>query len=204
MACVRNRLVALMVIAALLALMVGGRTRGLAQDATPGAMGATMPHPAHIHAGSCATLGEIVFPLADVQPSTPSGAASPAASPDAMGMTMAMGSPMAGAATSGAIPAEVSVTTVEADLATILSAQHAVNVHLSTEQITVYIACGNLGGTPDDQGNLFVGLAELNASGYSGTVWLHDRGDGTTTVTIFLAMGLSGTAGGIEIATPAA
>ena len=202
MACVRNRLVALVAIAALLALVAGGRAPGLAQDATPAAGGTadvTTPHPAHIHAGTCATLGEIVFPLADVRLSTPSaGAASPAASP------AAMGSPVAVVTTTAAIPAAVSVTTVEADLATILSAQHAVNVHLSAEQIGAYIACGNLGGTPDDQGNLFVGLAEQNASGYSGTAWLHDNGDGTTTVTIFLALGLSGTAGGIEIATPAA
>ncbi len=174
---------------------------GFAQEATPavdGGMG-TEPHPAHIHAGTCDNLSEIVFPLADVQMSTPStGAASPAASP------VAMGSPVAVVTTTAAIPAAVSVTTVEADLATILSAPHAVNVHLSTEQIGVYIACGDLGGTPDDQGNLFVGLAELNASGYSGTAWLHDNGDGTTTVTIFLAMGLSGTAGGIGVTTLAA
>jgi hypothetical protein len=200
MACVRNRLVALAAIAALLALVAGGRTGGVAQDATPsdGAMaGGDGPHPAHIHAGACPDVGEVVFPLADVQASTASGAdmASPDASP--------MASPMVGDS-SAAIPAEVSVTTVEADLATILSAEHAINIHQSAEEIQVDIACGDIGGTPDDQGNLFIGLAEQNDSGESGTAWLHDNGDGTTTVTVFLAMGLHGGDGGMDMGTPAA
>jgi hypothetical protein len=38
---------------------------------------------------------------------------------------------------------------------------------------------------PDERGDLFIGLAEQNDSGYSGTAWLHDNG-GSTTVTVFL------------------
>ena len=207
MSYVRTRLVALVAMAALLAVSLGGNSRGLAQDATPAAgpmMAMDAPHPAHVHSGTCDTLGAIVAPLADVQMVAPAGAmASPAASPIAGG---------AGGATS-AIPAAFSVTTLTDPplaLADLLSADHAINVHLSAEEIGVYIACGAIGGTPDEQGNLFIGLAELNGSGYSGTAWLHDNGDGTTTVTVFLAAGLSGTTGGgmatpaVEEATPAA
>src|SRR5262249_37713045 len=33
---------------------------------------------------------------------------------------------------------------------------------------------------------LVIGLGELNGSGYSGVAWLHDNGDGSTTVSVFL------------------
>ncbi len=34
--------------------------------------------------------------------------------------------------------------------------------------------------------DLAIGLAELNGSGHSGVAWLHDNGDGTTTVDVVL------------------
>ncbi len=34
--------------------------------------------------------------------------------------------------------------------------------------------------------DLAIGLATLNDSGYSGVATLHDNGDGTTTVTVYL------------------
>ena len=62
---------------------------------------------------------------------------------------------------------------------------HAINVHLSAEEIDVYIACGDVAGTPDG-GRLQIDLEELNNSGYQGMAWLMDNGDGTTTVNAVL------------------
>ena len=122
------------------------------------------PHPAHIHSGSCETLGDVVYPLADVGME---------AEGEAVG-------------SSAAIPVDGSVTTVEAPLADIVGAEHAINVHESQENISNYIACGDIGGTMMGESDLSIGLGELNDSGYSGVAWLHDNGDGTTEVRVFL------------------
>jgi plastocyanin len=133
-------------------------------------------HPAHIHDGTCGDgLGAVVYPLANV------------------GAGLMMGTPqpesMVGAA--DAIPADTSITVVQAAFADITGGVYAVNVHESDENIGNYIACGNVGGEaygPD----LAFGLAELNDSGYSGIAWLHDNGDGTTTVAVFLVHSMEG------------
>jgi hypothetical protein len=66
-----------------------------------------------------------------------------------------------------------------------LAAEHAINVHLSAEEIDVYIACGDLTGTADG-GQLQIELDELNNSGYQGMAMLMDAGDGTTRVDVVL------------------
>jgi plastocyanin len=129
------------------------------------------PHPAHIHAGTCAALGDVVFPLSDVGGEMMDASGSPVAA-TAMGPETA-------------IPVDVSMTTVQADLNTIISGGHAINVHESAENIGNYIACGDIGGAVMGS-DLAIGLGELNDSGYSGVAWLHDNGDGTTAVTVFL------------------
>lgn len=132
-------------------------------------------HPAHIHAGTCAELGDVVFPLSDVSMSMMVD-----------GTPMAMGD-MMGAP--DAIPVEWSVTTVAAPLADIVAGGHAINIHESAENIGNYIACGNIGGTMMGASDLAIGLGTLNDSGYSGIARLHDNGDGTTTVTVYLTGG---------------
>jgi len=168
-------LIALLILS-LGATLVDGRGASAAQMESS-------PHPAHIHSGTCATLGDVVFPLSDV--------GGPMA--DASGTPMA-GMPMG---PSSAIPAQVSVTTVDADLNTIVSGGHAINVHESAENIGNYIACGDIGGEMMGS-DLAIGLGELNGSGYSGAAWLHDNGDGTTTVTVVLTHTSS------DMATPTA
>ena len=81
------------------------------------------PHPAHIHAGTCAELGDVVIPLTDV--ALPEGEATGPAS---------------------ALPVKVSETEVDVPLQEIIDGGHAVNVHLSAEEIGTYIACGDIGG----------------------------------------------------------
>ena len=182
----------------LLALLVA--SPGLAQDATPmtdvGMGDGGIPHPAHIHAGNCATLDpNPAFSLADVViPATATGdEAMDDASPvtDASPMASPMTGPM-GTGSPAAMAAGQSTTVVEIALSDILAVEHAINVHLSYEEVSTYIACGAIGGAVDANGNLFIGLAEQNDSGYSGIAWLHDNDDGTTTVSLFLSMGLHG------------
>ena len=126
-------------------------------------------HPAHIHAGTCDELGEVVFPLTDV----------------ALPVGEMMGA-------EGGHPVEISDTNLpDVPLQTILDGQHAVNIHLSADEIGTYIACGNIGGIVDSRENgegqeISVGLTDLNESGYVGVAWLGDDGNGGTNVGITL------------------
>jgi plastocyanin len=167
----------------LAALLIVGATIGgntvLAQDSADGEGG----HPAHLHAGTCAELGDVVFPLADIGDDLQSDG-TPMAADEAIGPA-------------SAIPVKWSTTTVEAPLADIVDGGHALNVHESAENIGNYIACGDVGGTMMGDSDLAIGLAELNDSGHSGVARFHDNGDGTTTVTVYLLdhEAMTGTAG---------
>jgi len=156
-----------------------------AQDATPTAGMGALPN--HIHEGTCDNLNPApLVPLADLVFRTEmaqGGAATPVATADAMATPVG---DMAMAGMLGdAIPVAVATTEVDLPLEEIIAGGHAINVH-SAEDIAVYVACGNIVGTPDEQGNLFIGLGELNESGMSGVAWLLADGD-QTTVTVFLA-----------------
>jgi len=161
----------------------------VAQDAsgTPVGLG-TQPHPAHIHAGTCANIGAVVWPLTDL--TRPGGTGTPEA-----GMAS---TPMAGIDMSKVVAQ--STTTVEAPLGTILSEERAINVHESAEHMDVYIACGDLTGTPED-GRLEIALHEQNNSGVEGWAVLRDNGDGTTTVDVLLVRSESDM-GAMQEATP--
>ncbi|HET7093732.1 MAG TPA: hypothetical protein VFI22_09650 [Thermomicrobiales bacterium] len=177
------------------------------------AQNASDSHPAHIHSGSCAQLGDVVYPLTNVSASgmmagmqamaaTP-GTGMPAAMATPGGLTMA---PPMGATT--AIPVETSQTLVNASLQDLLSKPYAINVHESQANIGQYIACGDLGGSMmtgsamAQGGVLAIGLGELNGSGESGIAVLRATGDNQTMVWIYLAKGLAAASGGM--ATPAA
>jgi hypothetical protein len=172
----------------LAASLVAGGSRSLAQDASP-AVEAGLdettglnPRPAHIHAGTCDELGEVVFPLNDLV--APDIAGSPVAegeNTDESTPADPLASPPVTADVGQLI--EQSETTVEASLDDILADEHAINVHESAENIDVYIACGDITGSPTD-GELVIQLRPLNDSGYEGNAILVDNGDGTTTVTV--------------------
>jgi plastocyanin len=121
------------------------------------------PHPAHIHSGTCDQLGDIVAPLADVKEKTAGEV---------------FGSP-------GFAPVEVSETDVPLTLSAILASPHAVNIHESKENIQNYIACGNIGGRVVD-GELLIGLKQINNSGHYGIAKLDQDGD-STHVVVYLA-----------------
>ncbi len=143
------------------------------------------PFPAHIHSGTCEELGDVVFPLADLQPFGTQ--ASPVASPSiALASTPVTSpvtaSPVASPEAANEVLAE-STTEVAGSLDEILGAEHAINVHESPENIQNYVACGDLTGTPTD-GRLHIELEQLNESLLVGDADLVDNGDGTTTVTV--------------------
>ncbi len=166
---------------ALLAIgMLAGGGGAVLGQATPGIEGA-LAHPAHIHSGPCDTLGDVVYPLAEVR------------MPGLGGTPTAELEPIASPAAPGLLPEMVgeSITVVEAPLEDILAAEHAINVHESAENIGAYIACGNVTGEPTD-GSLTIDLEELNGSGYTGQATLLDNGDGTTTVLMTMMRGDAG------------
>lgn len=129
---------------------------------TPEAGMAGAAHPVHIHAGTCAELGDVVVPLNDL--AAPSGDRT---GPDS------------------AVPVTLSENIVDIPLQEIIDGGHAINVHLSADEIGTYIACGDIGGviTTDEGGRqeMMIGLAEQIDSGYSGTVWLGPSADGAQT-----------------------
>jgi hypothetical protein len=106
--------------------------------------GATGDHPMHLHAGTCAELGDIVVPLNDVN---------------------AQGE---------------SVTDVPIALSTILEqGPHAINIHLSADEIQTYIACGDV---PTSAGGEVAVQASPAASptGAGGVTSVGTSGVGTT------------------------
>jgi hypothetical protein len=157
----------------------GGATQAQEGSGTPTAATA---HPAHIHGGTCDTLGEILYPLNDLV-TTGAGAASAAA---------------------GEIDSK-STTTIQlpdrphSDFEHFVASGYALNVHASAEDIGTYIACGDITGQV--VGNqLQIELRELNSSGYKGQATLTDNGDGTMTVTVVL---MRTSAAGTPVASPA-
>jgi hypothetical protein len=151
---------------ALLAMVVSTIPDAFAQDATPVAQVAPPSRPAHIHTGNCVELGDVVVPLTDLAP--------------AVGESVGQVDEVA--------EAEFSFTIVPMTLDAILSADHAINVHLSAEQIETYIACGELGGFIDAGGSLIVGLREESSSGYTGIAFLSPGADGASTnISVFIA-----------------
>lgn len=176
-----------MTVAGLVALALAGTLTVSAQEATPEGT-QSEAHPAHIHSGTCAELGDVVHPLEDVTGGHLEG--TPAATPEA--------------ADEG-LPGDViahSRTSVEANLDDLLSEEHAVNVHESADNIDVFIACANIEGEPED-GELYLELQQQNDSGVAGQVILSETGDGTIEVTITLTDASAEQAGQTAEATPA-
>jgi hypothetical protein len=158
---------AVIALTALLLLVPGS----VAQDeATPGGGEPTGdgPHPAHIHSGTCAELGDVVVPLTDVA-------------------DVAAEVPRTGPAS--ALAVKSSVTVVDMPLQEIIDGGHALNVHRSAAEIDVSIACGDIGGAiiADEEGRqeLRIGLGELNDSGHVGIAELVADGE-ETEVTVHL------------------
>lgn len=157
--------------------------------------------PVHIHIGTCDELGEVVAPLTDLLAAGDEGA-------DGNVLDDAAGTPDdalddTGDADDGLadlvdgpsdpIPVEVSVTTVDIALDELLAADHAINAHLSYDEIDTYVACGDIGGERLADGAIAIGLRELEGSGFAGIAYLApNAGDPSQTdVSVFLAEDLT-------------
>jgi hypothetical protein len=129
---------------------------------TPEGEAAGAAYPVHVHAGTCAELGEVIHPLQDLV-----GPEGDWTGPDTV------------------VSVTLSENIVDVPLQEIIDGGHAINVHLSNGEIGTYIACGDIGGviTTDGGGRqeMMIGLAEMNDSGYAGTVWLGPSADSTQT-----------------------
>ncbi|MDQ3696311.1 MAG: hypothetical protein M3464_22245 [Chloroflexota bacterium] len=144
---------------------------GLAQTGSPA-------RPSHIHEGGCADLGAVIQPLTFL--TVPSGAQS---------------------GSGAAVLAEAAFSTIPLTLDEMLAEDHSLKIHLSADQIEIYLACGDIGGALDADGALIVGLKEQDGSGYTGIAYLVPAGNGGTLISAMIAKVLPG--GGIGDDAPA-
>lgn len=111
------------------------------------AQGTPETYAIHIHAGTCDGPGDIVVPLTDL--TAPAGERT---GPDA------------------ATNAATSYSSVPLALDVLLAQPHAIDVHRAVDGAV--IACGEIGGVPDANGAVSVGLRPANGSGFSGIAYL--------------------------------
>jgi uncharacterized cupredoxin-like copper-binding protein len=119
--------------------------------------------PAQVQSGSCEAPGEVIAALTPLE--RPEG--------EAQGQ-------------GSAIEAERSYTSLPIAFDALLDGQTSIDVVLSDDQPDVTIACGDIGGVPDDNGAVVIKLSERNGSGYTGIAFL-SPGDGTTGASVFVA-----------------
>ncbi len=175
---------ALLAVVAMLAL---GTASAFAQDATPAA-GAEPPHPVHIHSGTCDTLGDVVYPLTNIETYniTNSFSFGPAATPEAGSMA----TPAPGISVTEATPVLFSFTHIDANLSDLVTGGFAINAHESAENIQNYIACGNIpkcaAAACSSVTGVVIELATLNNSGYFGVARIDMDPNGGSNVSVFL------------------
>jgi len=175
---------ALVLITAVAAGWLGARA--VAQEDKTVTADEVVTHPAHIHKGTCAEL--------DPNPAYPMDNVGPRLTDDE---ELPDPEDVKGSLTAN--PVEYSQTEIEANLEDLLGEAYALNVHESDQNVTTYIACGDLGGPLLDD-KLYIGLMQQNDSGYFGIATLEKKGDDKTEVTIYLFT----TAAGEGQATPTA
>lgn len=191
-----RRLGALLSLALVLGLLATGIGVVRAQQDDPTVDGPGTPRPGHIHEGTCAGggLGDVVYALNN-------------ATIDNLDQDYDASGDVEFAGSEDVNAVYVSETTIsDVSLDDLLASDYAINFHLSGDEISTYIACGEIGGFARD-GVLYVGLvpvAEFPDVQFAGTAILTDNGDNTVTVVVQLVqlpMATSSTAPAVS--TPA-
>jgi hypothetical protein len=183
----RVRLAGWAVLVVVGAMLTLGTPTALAQDATPAA-GAEPPHPVHIHSGTCDALGDVVYPLHDIEPYAISHSFSfgPAATPAADSMA----TPLPGINETQTTPVLFSLTHIDGNLSDLVGGGYAINAHESADTIQTYIACGNIPPCTSAACSAVTGvvieLAPLNDSGYFGVARIDADPNGGSNVAVFL------------------
>jgi hypothetical protein len=92
-----------------------------------------------------------------------------------------------------AIEAETSNKTVDIPLDTLIDEPHAIAVSTTLSTDSTIIACGEIGGVNDHDGELIIGLREMNNSGFTGIARLAYNNEDAekTDVAVYLAQGLA-------------
>jgi hypothetical protein len=159
------------ILAAIAALGLGAASTMVgAQDATE-TPATVVTHPSHVHVGPCSDPDpNPAFPLNNVGPRTDDDGNAP--DPE----------DIRGSLSSNAV--EIAESEIEVKLDDLLTEAHSIIVHESDQNMSVYIACADIGGPVLDD-KLYVGLGQLNDSGYSGIAELESDGDNTN-VKIYL------------------
>src|SRR6478752_7339678 len=133
-------------------------------------------HPAAIYQGSCASLGDAVATL------------NPIGSPNAISDDS--GTPAAApVGQTNPVETDMSATTVSMSLSDLTSGTYAIDLQRTADDAGNHIACGEIGGTLYSPTDLAVALRDVSSSLESGIVYLHDNGDGTTSVTLATVQG---------------
>ncbi len=174
----------LVVVVATLAL---GTASALAQDATPTG-GTEAPHPVHIHSGTCDALGDVVYPLRDIETYnvTNSFSFGPAATPE----TGSMATPLPSVSATMVTAVLYSFTHIDANVVDLVDGGYAINAHESADNIGNYIACGNIPPCTHAACQMVAGvvveLAPQNDSGYFGVARIDANPEGGSNVSVFL------------------
>ncbi len=128
-------------------------------------------HPAVMHRGTCASPGDVAFPLSTVRAgAAPSGASALASR--AITATAAQ-------------PVSMSATTIDTSLAELTRQPHAIDIKKSDHNSDTDVACGDIAGQTVN-GDLVVGLQQRHNSGDVGVALLHSVEARQTTVTILM------------------
>lgn len=178
------------------ALLIAGFGIARAQDTDVTLDGPGTARPGHIHEGTCADggLGDVVYPLNN-------------ATVDNLPEDYAEGDDdVTFGGSEDATAVYASTTTVDASLDSIATGEYAINFHLSADEITTYIACGEIGGFVRD-GVLYVGLTPVEGSTggeWAGTAVLSDNGDDTTDVVVQIVQLSASTSAAPAVSTPIA
>jgi hypothetical protein len=92
-----------------------------------------------------------------------------------------------------AIEAETGYQTVNIPLDTLIDESHVIAVHENLKPNAPIIACGEVGGVNDHDGELVIGLKEMNNSGFTGIARLsyNPADDQKTDVAVYIAKGLT-------------